>query len=509
MPPRFLSTPQSSPYVQQYLSQPVEAFGPKAQNIQFAAQLAEALADAYGTYKGRQKERATGTTLADILSQAGAPQTAPLTDAVAGQFGPRLPDPIPRSRADQQAFVRSSLLGSDDPALQRLGSEYALKNIMSDAPMKGPAPSRTTEVFENGRVWEVDETWNYTDQQFVPNPQSKRPKNDEQYRTDLMGDIIAKLPPVERVVLAEDATSDLREQAEAAHTVAVLRQKKEALTNDPRGNLLTHSESKDYDEQIAVALKIAQGPTFEEDLERTVEKTTAVARAEAEFAPPLLPVTPERLAQNLLLKRTPTLAADHRFKVVDGRETQEVEIIPGTPTYRERNSQRVKSEKAFKEFAAKTENNVARIDRVVKFYDESWLAKKGLLGVGAIIPSSDWKEISNELETLRGVIGFDQLQQMRENSPTGGALGQVSTFELDNLQAILGRLDPKDPKGLVRNLRQIKDIYNGIVGNLRTAYNQDFGLLGEEYLLEGEAVRLKYDPETGDIPGLLEAIEND
>ena len=142
MPPRLLPTPQSSPYVEQLLAQPVDAFGRGAQNAQFAAQLANALATGYGAYKGRQRERATGAELADILSQAVAPQTAPLTDAVAGQFEPRLPPPAPRSRADQQEFVRGSLLGSDDPAIQRMGTEFALKNIMSDAP-----PLETTELF--------------------------------------------------------------------------------------------------------------------------------------------------------------------------------------------------------------------------------------------------------------------------------------------------------------------------------------------------------------------------
>jgi hypothetical protein len=164
--------------------------------------------------------------------------------------------------------------------------------------------------------------------------------------------------------------------------------------------------------------------------------------------------------------------------------------------------------RAYKEFDAKTENNLARIDRVVDFYDDDWLSKKGLLALGAVIPGLEWKTIQNEIMSLRGVIGFDQLQAMREVSPTGGALGQVSTFELDNLQAILGRLDPKDPAGLVRNLRQIRDIYSGMTGNLRDAYNKDYGLLGDEYMIKepeakGKDTILRWDPKLDDGKGSI------
>lgn len=142
MPPRLLPTPKSSKYVEEFLAQPVNAFGKGPQNAQFAAQFANALATGFAGYQEGKREEAQSAELAHILSQAVAPQAASLTDAVAGQFGPRLPEPSPRSRAGQQEFVRGSLLESGDPALQRMGTEFALKNIMSDAP-----PLETTELF--------------------------------------------------------------------------------------------------------------------------------------------------------------------------------------------------------------------------------------------------------------------------------------------------------------------------------------------------------------------------
>ena len=57
------------------------------------------------------------------------------------------------------------------------------------------------------------------------------------------------------------------------------------------------------------------------------------------------------------------------------------------------------------------------------------------------LPGTDAKALSNRLRTIQANISFDKLQAMREASPTGGALGQVSTFELQNLMAVFGSLE--------------------------------------------------------------------
>jgi hypothetical protein len=58
----------------------------------------------------------------------------------------------------------------------------------------------------------------------------------------------------------------------------------------------------------------------------------------------------------------------------------------------------------------------------------------------------------------------------------------------------LGRLDPKDPAGLVRNLRQIRDILfwnDWKTYEMRTT--KDYGLLGDEYMIkEPEAKGKRY-----------------
>jgi hypothetical protein len=66
--------------------------------------------------------------------------------------------------------------------------------------------------------------------------------------------------------------------------------------------------------------------------------------------------------------------------------------------------------------------------------------------------------------TIKANISFDKLQAMREESPTGGALGQVSTFELQNLMAVFGSLEQsQDANELSYNLRRVQKVYNDVI----------------------------------------------
>ena len=88
-------------------------------------------------------------------------------------------------------------------------------------------------------------------------------------------------------------------------------------------------------------------------------------------------------------------------------------------------------------------------------------------GFGAYLaglPNTDAKSLSNKLRTIQANISFDKLQAMREASPTGGALGQVSTFELQNLMAVFGSLEQSQSnEELQYNLRRLQQVYNDIV----------------------------------------------
>ena len=84
-------------------------------------------------------------------------------------------------------------------------------------------------------------------------------------------------------------------------------------------------------------------------------------------------------------------------------------------------------------------------------------------GVGSylsIVPGTSAKELATVLGTIKARLGFDQLQQMRSASPTGGALGQVSNRELAALEGALASLDQGlSPQALRQNLKQIEKSY--------------------------------------------------
>ncbi len=79
-------------------------------------------------------------------------------------------------------------------------------------------------------------------------------------------------------------------------------------------------------------------------------------------------------------------------------------------------------------------------------------------------------KLESALKPIRARIGFDELTRMRQMSPTGGALGQVSNFENQLLQATKGALEiGVDRETMRRNLLNYRDaqmaMIHGIVDN--------------------------------------------
>ena len=64
---------------------------------------------------------------------------------------------------------------------------------------------------------------------------------------------------------------------------------------------------------------------------------------------------------------------------------------------------------------------------------------------------TDARNLQAKLETVKANLGFDRLQQMRDNSPTGGALGAVAVQELTALQSTVASLDQLQSPPQLRN----------------------------------------------------------
>jgi len=84
--------------------------------------------------------------------------------------------------------------------------------------------------------------------------------------------------------------------------------------------------------------------------------------------------------------------------------------------------------------------------------------------VGGALPNTPAGALSQRLQTIRANIGFERLQQMRDASPTGGALGQVSEMENRLLQSVYGSLEQaQSAEELLYNLERIESIYTRVV----------------------------------------------
>ena len=94
---------------------------------------------------------------------------------------------------------------------------------------------------------------------------------------------------------------------------------------------------------------------------------------------------------------------------------------------------------------------------------DNWTAGLG----GSLLSNlagTDAADLSKLLESVKANAGFDKLQSMREASPTGGALGQVSNTELGFLQSVFGNLEQsQSPEQLKYNLQLFQYVYNSMI----------------------------------------------
>lgn len=80
-------------------------------------------------------------------------------------------------------------------------------------------------------------------------------------------------------------------------------------------------------------------------------------------------------------------------------------------------------------------------------------------------------KLENLLQTIRANLAFANLSEMRQNSPTGGALGNITERELDLLSSTVASLDRSQGSDLYPALMKVKQHYQRIMD----ALGQDAG----------------------------------
>ena len=81
-------------------------------------------------------------------------------------------------------------------------------------------------------------------------------------------------------------------------------------------------------------------------------------------------------------------------------------------------------------------------------------------GTSKHVPGTPAFNLAQTISTIQANIGFDTLQAMRDASPTGGALGQVSEREISLLMSTVASLEVGQTEEQLRNnLNQVREHY--------------------------------------------------
>jgi len=108
---------------------------------------------------------------------------------------------------------------------------------------------------------------------------------------------------------------------------------------------------------------------------------------------------------------------------------------------------------------------IGNIDKIRKRMENSFLPTTGIFGQALRnVGGTAAFDIKALISPIQASIGFDRLQRMRDASPTGGALGQVSERELDLLMSTLSSLDQAQTEGqFLQALGQVEKRYTDII----------------------------------------------
>lgn len=141
------------------------------------------------------------------------------------------------------------------------------------------------------------------------------------------------------------------------------------------------------------------------------------------------------------------------------RPTKEgnLEMIPGGPADLKAQADMTKTKESQATQDSRIENTKSRVDKAI--------GRLGFFTTGfgadtmASIGGTEARGLKGDLDTIKANLAFDRLTAMRNESKTGGALGNVSDRELGLLTAAAASLDQGMKKSdLEANLKQIKEI---------------------------------------------------
>ena len=168
----------------------------------------------------------------------------------------------------------------------------------------------------------------------------------------------------------------------------------------------------------------------------------------------------------------------------------------------ERSAEKIITKPKIESAISAAETKTSMLDDLIdKAEDQASRWTTGFVGgMVKTVPGTPAYDLTQTLSTIKANIGFDKLQEMRNNSPTGGALGQVSEFENKLLQDVWGALEQSQTEGQFKeNLQRVKKQTKESWSRINKAYEADYGKPYSEAKKENKAQPEGVPPELWDI----------
>jgi GH24 family phage-related lysozyme (muramidase) len=136
-----------------------------------------------------------------------------------------------------------------------------------------------------------------------------------------------------------------------------------------------------------------------------------------------------------------------------------LENIPGSPQARAETERRT---------AQVTAANVVTrdIDRILERLNTAVLPVTGMgaTTMAALVGGSPAADVAELRKTIEGNISFNKLNELRQQSPTGGALGNVTDKDLELLKTTLGSLNQnQSPRQFRENLLNLRNAFMEVI----------------------------------------------
>jgi hypothetical protein len=241
--------------------------------------------------------------------------------------------------------------------------------------------------------------------------------------------------------------------------------------------MLNPDVPKDYKDSVKSAFELSQPPAEVRKLEAFMQRPELFAIAQ-QYAQASRPIT--NVTTNVGQGRVGTIPPGFELREDPATSALSMVPIPGGPVERQMIEDAEKARGRQEQQARAGGTVVQDLQRALNIIQTSPAATGRTAAATAELPGivraeTDYQAAEGMIQSALSNVGLDTLQQMRENSPTGGALGQVPIQQQKRLEQVLGSLDLTQRREIVEdNVKRVINIYMDIIHGSKQQVEDSF-----------------------------------